>query len=137
MSRIVLVENEYITLEHLPDKKMIYHTIHKPIPSQPLRDALNIGTEAIKEHGATKWLSDDRKNGPLAPEDAEWGFHDWNPRTIKAGWKYWANVVPTDVVSAGALTPVINDLYKLGLRMMVFDNLEEALDWLEKVDHVE
>ena len=133
MSRITLVENDYITLEYLTDKKVIYHTIHKPIGSPELRSALNIGTEALKKYGACKWLSDDRKNGPLAREDAEWGFVDWNPRTIKAGWKYWANVVPTDVVSAGTLTPVIESLYGMGLRMMVFDNLEEAMEWLDSL----
>jgi hypothetical protein len=133
MSRITLVENEYITLEYLTDKKIIYHTIHKPIGSQALRAALNTGTEALKKYGACKWLSDDRKNGPLAREDAEWGFNDWNPRTIAAGWKYWANVVPTDVASAGTLTPTMNALYDMGLRMMVFDNLEEAMEWLDSL----
>lgn len=132
--RIALVDNEYITLDYLPDKKAIYHTVHKPIGGQVLRDALNLGTEALKKNGGCKWLSDDRKNGPLPKEDAEWGWNDWNPRTIAAGWKYWALVVPQEVVSAGAMMPVINDLFKLGLRMMVFSDLEEAKEWLDRFE---
>jgi hypothetical protein len=133
MSPITIVDNEYITLQYLPDKKLIYHTIRKPIPDQPLKDALNAGTDALREYGACKWLSDDRKNGPVSPEIAEWGRADWNPRTIAAGWKYWADVVPVELASAGTLSPVIQALFELGLRMMVFTDLEEAFQWLDGV----
>jgi hypothetical protein len=84
---------------------------------------------------ASKWLSDDRKNGPVSAEIAAWGREDWNVRTIKAGWKYWANVVPGVVVSAGTLTPIIEALYEAGLRMMVFTVLEEAFEWLEGLEN--
>ncbi len=134
MSPIIVVDNEYITLQYLPDKGIVYHTIHKPIPDQPLKDALNAGTEAMQQHGGHKWLSDDRKNGPVSREIAEWGFRDWNPRTIAIGWKYWADVVPQAVASAGTLLPIMDDLFKLGLRMMVFTDLEKAFEWL---DHME
>jgi hypothetical protein len=131
---IIVVDNEYITLRCLPDKKTIYHTIHRPVSGQIFRDALDAGTEALKKYGACKWLSDDRKNGPLAPEDVEWGFNDWNPRTIAAGWKYWALVVPPEVVAAGSLIPTIESLYKLGLRVMAFADLEEAIQWLDRME---
>jgi hypothetical protein len=134
MSEIIVVANEFITVRYLDDKKIIYHTIHKPIPDQPLKDAVNAGTEALREHGVCKWLSDDRKNGPVSPEIAEWGRQDWNPRTIAAGWKYWANVIPEEVASAGTLTPVIEDLFNLGLRMMVFTDLESAFEWLDRFE---
>ena len=134
MDGIVLVENEYLTLKYLTEKKIIHHTIHKPIPDQQLKDAVNAGTDALRKYGACKWLSDDRKNGPVSAEIAEWGRKDWNPRTIAAGWKYWANVVPEEVASAGALSPIIEDLYGLGLRMMVFSNLEDAFQWLDGME---
>jgi hypothetical protein len=56
-------------------------------------------------------LSDDRKNGPLSPEIVEFGRNDWNSRAIAAGWKYWANVVPEELVAAGTLTSVMGELY--------------------------
>lgn len=131
MSSITLISNEYITIEYLTDKKMIYHTVHKPIGGPILREALNAGTAALEKYGACKWLSDDRLNGPLPTEDVEWGDNDWNPRTIKAGWKYWALVVPTEVIAAGAMAPVIQRLYELGLTMMVFPTVEKGMAWLE------
>lgn len=136
MSGIVLVSNDYITLECYPDQQLIYHTVHQPIgpdQAQMLKDTLNTGTEALRQYGATKWLSDDRKNGPLPPEMAEWGATDWNPRTIAAGWKYWANVVPHELAAAGTLLPIIENLHTLGLRMRVFTSLEEAQQWLASV----
>jgi len=139
MSEIILFDNEYITVEYHPENRWIYHTIHKPIGTEAsdvemLKAALNRGTEALKQYGISKWLSDDRKNGPLADELVEWGATDWNPRTIKAGWKYWANVVPQELVAAGTLTPVISNLFALGLRMQVFSNLEEAREWLSQME---
>jgi hypothetical protein len=136
MSAITLYSSEYITVEYLPDKKIIYHVVHKPIGGQHLRDDLNAGTAAMEKYGACKWLSDDRKNGPLPADDVEWGDKDWNPRTIKIGWKYWALVVPNEVISAGAMTPVIEHLYELGLVMRVFTTAEKAVQWLESKENV-
>ena len=133
MQPITVVDNEYITLQYLPDKKCIYHVVHKPIPDQPLKDALEAGTEALTKYGAHKWLSDDRKNGPLSKEIQEWGVNDWDPRTVKAGWKYWANVVPQELVAAGALAPVMQFLFGIGLRLQVFSDMDEAIQWLDSM----
>ena len=135
MSDVTIYDNEFITVKYIPDKGMIYHTVHKPLADQGtmFQDALNAGTEALKKYKCTKWLSDDRKNGPLPPEQIEWGATDWNPRTIEAGWKYWANIVPEEIAAAGTLMPVIQNLHTFGLRMQVFTNLEDALKWLENI----
>jgi hypothetical protein len=131
---LTIVDTAYITIQYLPDKKMIYHVMHKPVSGQPLRDALMEGTEALRQYGVTKWLSDDRKGGPLPPEDAEWGFNVWNRRTVEMGWKYWALVVPEAIEAAGSMMPVIDSLYQLGLRMRVFTKLEDAFAWLDSVE---
>lgn len=134
MQPITVHDNEYITVQVLPDKKCIYHVVHKPIPHLPLVDALEAGSKALKEHGLHKWLSDDRLNGPLAKESQEWGFNYWGPRTIKDGWKYWANVVPAELVAAGALAPVMTAYFGLGLRLQVFSTVEEATGWLDSLE---
>ena len=136
MSEIKIVDNEYITMEYHPDGKMIYHTIHKPIgteQTQLLMDALDVGTATLGQHKVLKWLSDDRLNGPLSHEFLNWSLGNWCPRTIDSGWKYWANVVPYELVAAGTLMPVMNSLHELGLKMQVFTNVEEALKWLATV----
>lgn len=134
MSAVPIVDNEYITIQYLPDKKVISHVVHKPVTDKPLQDALNVATEALKKYGACKWLSDDRKNGPLSPEQLEWGFKDWNPRAIAAGWKYWANIVPEEMAAAGTLAPLMDSLFEMGLRMMVFTDADKAMQWLDSLE---
>lgn len=88
----------------------------------------------LQHYGCAKWLSDDRKNGPMSVEDRDWGTVNLNQRSMEAGWKYWALVVPKEVVAAGAMIPTMEALHQLGLRMMVFSDLDEAFDWLDRVD---
>jgi hypothetical protein len=131
MSRIVIVDNEHITVEYLPEKKIVQQTAHQPTSGQRLRDALNAGAETLKRYKACKWLSDDRKNGPFSLEDVEWGCSDWNRRTLQAGWKYWALITQPEVIAAGSLLPFIENLYTIGLRVMIFAEMETALQWLD------
>ena len=132
MPPIVILDNEYITIKYLPDKKIIYHTVHQPFGGQPLRDALIAGFDALQYYKVCKWLSDERKNGPMSADDVEWGNKNLNQRAMEVGWKYWALVVPEQIVAAGAMRPAIDILYELGLRMMVFSSVEEASGWLDK-----
>jgi hypothetical protein len=130
MSSIIILDTEYITVQYLADKKLIWHTIHKPIPDEPLIEALNAGSDALIKYGATKWLSDDRKNGPVSTKVVEWGLRGWAPRTIEGGWKYWANVLPE---VAGTMMPIIDSLYEMGLKMLLFTDAEKALAWLDSI----
>jgi hypothetical protein len=136
MPNITIFSTEYITVEYYPDRKLIYHTIHKPIAGQVqmFKDALDVGTATMTKYQLCKWLSDDRKNGPLPAEMLDWSSNDWSQRTIDAGWKYWANVVPEEIDAAGTLIPVIDHLYNLGLRMAVFRTPQVALEWLDKME---
>jgi len=84
MPPIIVVDNEYITVRYLPDKKIVYHTVHKPIESRLFMDALDAGGEVMRQNRACKWLSDDRKNGPLSPELIA-GPKIWGPGMIAAG----------------------------------------------------
>ncbi len=134
MQPIIIIDNECITLRYLPAKKIVHHTIHKPIDGQAFRDALDAGGRVLKENGACKWLSDDRQNGPLSFDMMVAGPKQWAPGMVAAGWKNWALVVPEQVAAAGTLVPVIDTLFELGLRMMVFTDVEKALAWLESIE---
>ncbi|HEX2908305.1 MAG TPA: hypothetical protein VHO69_15645 [Phototrophicaceae bacterium] len=137
MPNVTLYDSDYITVEYWPDKALIYHTIHQPMSNHlaEFKEALNAGTDALQKYKVRKWLSDDRKNDSLTPEGNDWSLNEWQPRTIKAGWQYWAMVVPEDLAAAGTLMPVIDILFELGLRMMVFTNREQAIAWLDKIEN--
>jgi hypothetical protein len=130
MSKIILIENEYATLEYHPDAKIIHHTFHKPIGKDKFREVLNTGADSLKKYGATKWLSDDRKNMALSPEDTEWSKTEWFPRALANGWKSWALVVPQDFLARMNMKEFVDQYYEKGLRIMVFNNPEDAMKWL-------
>lgn len=134
MPPVDVIKNEFVTLQYLPDKNMLYHVVHKHVDEAVFKSALNTGVETLNKHGIRKWLSDDRKNGPFSQEFSEWAVNDWIPRAITAGWQYWANVVPEDVQAAGTLMPFIEALQEHGLRMGVFTHMEKAMEWLEDID---
>jgi hypothetical protein len=69
----------------------------------------------------------------LTQEGNEWSLNEWQPKTIKAGWRYWAMVVPEDMAAAGTLVPVIDILFEIGLRMMVFTEPEQGIAWLDRI----
>ena len=72
MDKIIIHDTSKITLWCYPSLKLIHHQMHGACYNEPFREALTAGTDALIEHGADRWLSDDRENGPLSPEDEEW-----------------------------------------------------------------
>lgn len=131
MSSITVLANEYATLVYHPDQKIVHHTFHKPISGDEFRQVLNTGAELLDKYGAAKWLSDDRANSALSEEDTEWSKTHWFPRAMSAGWKFWAIVVPEDVMGKMNMKEFVDSYYEQGLRIMVFTEPEKALRWLE------
>ena len=76
----------------------MHHRIHQFISGKAFRDLLLTGTDVLTKNQATKWLSDDRMNAVLRPEDVEWSHEHWFPQTALAGWKWWAIVQPEKTV---------------------------------------
>ncbi len=49
MSQIVVFNNEYVTVECFPDKKLIFHAIHQPVGDRisMFQEAMNAGTDTL------------------------------------------------------------------------------------------
>lgn len=131
---IAIIQNEYATLVYHPDIKVVHHTFHKPIAGQAFRDVLSAGIQTLAEQDASKWLSDDRENSVLPDDDVAWSKEDWFPRAIEAGWKYWALVVPQDLLARMNMKQFVDSYIDQGLRVMVFSQPESAMDWLAACD---
>ncbi len=137
MADLTVIDNEFATLVYHEEMKIVHHTFHKAISGEEFRAILNAGAGLLQKYGAQKWLSDDRNNSALTPEDTLWSKTDWFPRAFQAGWKYWALVVPPDIAARMNLKEFVDTYYELGLRTMVFVEPEEALEWLESVTQSE
>jgi len=133
LSPITVVDNEFGSLVYHPDKKIIHHTFHQPIGGDSFRSLLSSGIELLKQNNAEKWLSDDRENAALSPEDTEWGQSQWFPQAKAAGWKYWGLVVPADMMARMNMAEFVFNYSQQGVRTQVFTDLDKALRWLESV----
>jgi hypothetical protein len=133
MSQIELFKNEQITVLYHPDEKIIHHECHKPYSGKPFQDAIMAGTEALKKNRATKWLSDDRLNPILTPDDQKWAKDVWQPIILKAGWKFWAIVLPKEVIGQMRMNLMAIEYEKLGVTVKTFHDPIEAITWLKRV----
>jgi len=130
MSDIILCENDQVTSWYHPDKKIIHHQMHKYTHGQVLRDALMAGAEAMGKYRAQKWLSDDRLNPVLNPDDQQWLIEVWQPIVLKSGWKFWAIVEPENLINKIRMEKMAEIYSKLGVTVQEFSNPDEAMKWL-------
>ena len=132
MSRVTIIDNEYLTLWYHPEKKIVHHKLHKFLFGKVLREGLDEGIKLLKEYEAQKWLSDDKNNFGMTKEDTTWTYTDWFPRAVQAGWKYWALVRPEKVIGQMSMRQIIKDCAASGVTVQVFSDSEAAMKWLEE-----
>ena len=131
MPKITVFDNPFATVWYLPEKKIVHHQIHKFVFGKEYKEFLLAGTEAMKKYKATKWLSDDRNNTVMPPEDLKWGMETWFPQTIAAGWKYWAIVQPEKVLAQMGMEKLVKEWSAAGITAKFFTDPDEAMKWLE------
>ncbi len=134
MTKTTILDNDYATLWYHPETQIVHHKFHRFIHGDNFRSVLEKGLEVFEEHNANKWLSDDRNNSTLTKEDGIWGLTDWNPRVFASGWKYWAVVMPDKILGQTNMNYLMKENIERGLVIQVFEDPDEALEWLESVN---
>ena len=133
MSKITIVDHPSFVMWYYPEKKIVHHKFLKAFYGAEFRSALEKGTETLKQNGARKWLSDDRGFNALPQEDLDWGANDWGPKTVLAGWRYWAIVLPTSFLNQMSHSAVEKNFSRVGVTGRVFTDPDEGMSWLESV----
>jgi hypothetical protein len=129
--RITKIENEHAFLWYYPNQRIIHHQFLQPISGEAFQSVLMAGLDLMREHGAEKWLSDDRKNSILPAEDSAWSQDYWLPRAYQAGWKYWAVLPPAKArgrINMQRLMDFIGEQRKV--KVQVFSDPDDAWQWL-------
>lgn len=121
-----------MTLWYHSDKRIVHHQMHRRPPITVLESVLEKGLETLKEHGAQKWLSDDRKGGALPRSHQEWAATDWGPRMAEAGWRYWALLPPQRAIGQLSMQRLQKTYASLGVTVKIFPDYFQALAWLVK-----
>jgi len=131
MTSVVLLDNEHATLWFHEESKIVHHHIKKWVSGNDFRSILDKGYECFVKNNALKWLSDDRNNGALKPDDEEWATKTWFPRVLKAGWKHWAVVQPAKLVGQMNIKRFTETFAKAGVNAQLFTDPDVAKKWLE------
>jgi len=130
MTTQTLIETDYATLLYYPDEGIIHHELRKFTYGDALHELLEVGLTNFQQLGLTKWLSDDRKNSAVPQADVDWAMQYWMPPMIQSGWKYWAVVLPDKAAGKASMNRVIEQFSQLGISIEVFDDADEAYNWL-------
>ncbi len=125
-----IIDRANAALWYHTDTKIVHHELRRFVTGTELREILTRGVEVFEQRGACKWLSDDRGNGPLHPDDAAWAVNTWAPRVMAAGWKYWAVVMPRKVLGQMNMRQWIDMYAEKGVTVRAFDAPSEAIEWL-------
>jgi hypothetical protein len=128
--RVTILEDAVCSLWYHPKEKIVHHELRSFVHGPRFRNLLDKGLSAFREHGACKWLSDDRGNNALTKEDGDWAQTDWAPRVIAAGWKYWAVVMPEKVMGQLNMKRWIQEYSERGVTVRHFSDPRAAFTWL-------
>ncbi len=130
MSTVTVLDDEYMGLWYYPETGIVHHRIKKFLPQGGFRKLLSASAELLETHRATKYVSDDRSNVVVDPEDIKWADDNWYPRVAMAGLKHWALVLPVTMVGTVQTKSVVATRRRQGLEVESFGSLEDALAWL-------
>lgn len=132
MKKETVLESSGATLWYYPEERIVHHQMHRHLYGEELRTLFLKGLETLQAHGAHKWVSDDRKNGAISREDAEWISGTWEPAALDAGWRYWALVQPESIPGQMNIRRFLSRGRSAGLLVRVFDTPGAALAWIAK-----
>jgi hypothetical protein len=132
MSTVTVLDDEFMSLWYHPQTGIVHHRINGYLVQGGFRKLLDASAELLESRRATKYLSDDRNNVVVDPEDIKWADDNWYPRAIKAGLRRWALVLPATMVGTLQAKSILEKRRKQGLDVEGFDGIEAALAWLQR-----
>jgi len=130
MERELLLENAFASLWCYPGLGIVHHQFHQAIFGQAFKDVLNLGLEQFQAGRAHKWLSDDRANTILPPDDSAWSTEYWMPRILEAGWTHWAIVLPERRLGQINMRRLLEEIRARQVVVATFADPAAALAWL-------
>lgn len=130
MEKTEVIDNEYMSLWYYPALKIVHHKIHKTLPNGMFEEVLSAGAEYMEKYRAKKWLSDDSSLVAISKDDIEFGEKVWSPRVMKAGFRYWAIVMPKNAMGSLQIKRFIKDYSEKSVIIEPCETVEAALEWL-------
>ena len=131
-ANVILKETDGYLLEYLEDIQSMRHVLKRNNSFDEWQELLLTGTAYLADKGISKWISDNRKNGRISEEAAEWIDQTWLPFALRSGWTTWAVVEPENFSSKLNQRKYNKDFLRKGIRMASFSDPEEAVEWIRQ-----
>lgn len=130
-TKIRVVDNEFYIAWCYPEERLIHHRFKQFCSGDDFRKSLTMAVEAFETYNCRKWLSDDRDfTGSLAPDDWNWGETNFVDRTVAAGWKYSAMVMPASALAKISTMSLVCYFSSKGVEAKYFVDIEKAEAWI-------
>lgn len=130
MTAETVFDNEFAKILYYPETGIIHHQWKQYCSGQIFRDMMLGASDYLGSHKGSKWLSDDRNYTTITEEDSIWGRKVWFPRTVHAGWKHWAMILPERHIGTIAMRGIVNEYRAAGINAQFFADVPEAMEWL-------
>jgi hypothetical protein len=131
MSIETIISNPQVSLLYHPESRIVHHEFRQFVFGNQFRTILMTGVDTMRARGACKLLSDDRGNSSLSQDDQVWANDVWIPAAKAAGFKYWALVMPANVIGHMNVEKWAAMSRADGVAAMAFSEPEAAMAWLE------
>jgi len=138
MNKESLIDDDDVSLWLYPKERILHHTIKRPVDGKVFRNLLLRGLYEVDQGRANKWLADDREAGLLSADDAAWVREFFRERAMQTNWNYFAILLPKNPrarvnIQRMVSAPEVDDGYLKRDRFGVFEDLQEALNWLSDI----
>lgn len=126
-----LVVHAHVTMELWRELGILLNTWTGFLKGEEYRQLMNRAVELLERHRVSKVLADVSQLRPLVPDDMGWTTEDWAPRAVAAGMREMAVVLPRNVFAQLSVTRVVENLGDDRIATAQFDDVRNALAWLE------
>lgn len=125
---MVYFDSSYLTVSWDSEIDCVYVVWKAYVEGENFRYGLEQGLGLLKEKHSSKWLADLRKLRVVKLADQDWMVSEWLPRAQKAGLKWTATIMPSDILAQMSVSRVKAKAEDNGAAY--FDKLEDARQWL-------
>ncbi|MGC4089512.1 MAG: hypothetical protein QM756_16800 [Polyangiaceae bacterium] len=129
--RRLILENNHLLLWYYPELKIVHHEMVQAPTSEEFRALLSKGADVLERNGAIKWMSDDRGNTMLRPDDEQWADSEWLPRVLRAKFKFWAIVLPVAAIGKLNMQRIATQHARRGIVSRIETMPNPAFEWLK------
>jgi hypothetical protein len=93
---------------------------------------LEAGVRALRDHRASRWLADCRRQKVLSPADQDRADREWLPQALAGSLKQFAVVLPESGLAGMNLKDKLKEVPNTKLEVGYFATVEQAREWLAR-----